>query len=235
MEKPSIWVVGYPRSGNTWVSYLCSYVLNLPFFDFDAPGKRPKQEWVDRALRGRRDRESPEAYYAVQKTHKLPQQVPFANGIVLYIQRDPRDVFVSYSYYIAHVAPTLRNQIKHKVLRWLGRKRQIKWFIADWKRHVRAWQQHAGAIMHYENLLAEGEGYLARCLQSLGLHPAPEMVREALQTFRFENMTGGRTRGNEDNKSFFRRGVAGDWRNHLTAEDSELLQQAQLQVMSGRP
>jgi hypothetical protein len=39
----------------------------------------------------------------------------------------------------------------------------------------------------------------------------------ALDRFSFERLAGGRQRGVEDQGSHYRRGVAGDWRNHLTA------------------
>ena len=38
----------------------------------------------------------------------------------------------------------------------------------------------------------------------------------ALDRFSFERLAGGRKRGEEDQGSHYRRGVAGDWRNHLT-------------------
>jgi hypothetical protein len=38
----------------------------------------------------------------------------------------------------------------------------------------------------------------------------------ALDRFSFQRLAGGRQRGEEDQGSHYRRGVAGDWRNHLT-------------------
>ena len=38
----------------------------------------------------------------------------------------------------------------------------------------------------------------------------------------FEKLSKGRTRGQEDPTSFFRKGIAGDWRNVFTEEDKVL-------------
>ena len=43
-----------------------------------------------------------------------------------------------------------------------------------------------------------------------------EQVRDAVIACRFESLTGGRSRGQEDVESHERKGVAGDWRNHFT-------------------
>ena len=43
-----------------------------------------------------------------------------------------------------------------------------------------------------------------------------EQVREAVLACRFEHLTGGRRRGQEDVRSHERKGVAGDWRRHFT-------------------
>ena len=43
-----------------------------------------------------------------------------------------------------------------------------------------------------------------------------EQVRQAVVACRFENLTQGRSRGQEDVASHERKGVAGDWRNHFT-------------------
>jgi hypothetical protein len=95
LHEPCLWVVGYPRSGNTWINYLCAYCLNLPFHDFDALAHRPQKDWVRAAVAGRHEWRAAEGFAAVVKTHKLPAKVPHVSGRVIYLQRDPRDVFVS--------------------------------------------------------------------------------------------------------------------------------------------
>lgn len=46
----------------------------------------------------------------------------------------------------------------------------------------------------------------------------PGALARAIRGCRFEKMSGGRQPGQEDSTSHFRKGTAGDWRNHFTAE-----------------
>jgi hypothetical protein len=44
-------------------------------------------------------------------------------------------------------------------------------------------------------------------------------VKRCVEATSFERLSLGRERGEEDPSSFFRKGVAGDWRNTFTEED----------------
>lgn len=221
-----VWMVGYPRSGNTWLNYLCAYCLNLPFSGFDDGAKVPKQEWVRQAVSGQNPWPSPAGFQAVRKTHKLPAQVPVQNGKVIYVQRDPRDVFVSHSYYMKYRAANSLRKYRFQLLALGGRRLQMRWFLFEWKRHVSAWRPYAHAVISYERLQSEGANYLAASLQQAGFEISNDVVQQALDCFRFEKMTGGREAGQTDTKSFFRSGVVGDWKNHLNEGDNELFRRA---------
>lgn len=45
----------------------------------------------------------------------------------------------------------------------------------------------------------------------------------AFEKFSFENMSGGRKKGEEDTSNFYRKGVAGDWKNKLKKEQLDAL------------
>lgn len=221
----NIWVVGYPRSGNTWVNYLCAYCLNLPFQGFDDGAKAPKQDWVRHAVSGKHPWRAAEGFHAVMKTHKLPHEVPFKNGCVIYVQRDPRDVFVSYSYYMEHRSTNRLKKIRYKLLGMGGKSMQLRWFLTDWKKHFTAWRPHTRVVIQYEKVVSQGAPYLAQCLRAAGFNVTDDLVAQALDYFRFEKMSG-REMGVVDEKSFFRRGGSGDWKNHLTEEENRIFTQA---------
>lgn len=221
-----VWVVGYPRSGNTWLNYLCAYCLNLPFSGFDDRAKVPKQDWVRQAVSGQNSWPSPAGFQAVRKTHKLPAQVPFQNGKVIYVQRDPRDVFVSHSYYMKNRAANSLRKYRYQLLALGGRRLQMRWFLFEWKQHVSAWRQHAHVVISYESLQSERGAYLAASLQKAGFEVSKDIAEQAFDCFRFEKMTGGREAGQTDTKSFFRSGIVGDWKNHLSEGDDELFRRA---------
>jgi len=41
-------------------------------------------------------------------------------------------------------------------------------------------------------------------------------VREIVERYSFERLSGGRHKGQEDPRHHYRRGIPGDWRNHFT-------------------
>jgi hypothetical protein len=73
--------------------------------------------------------------------------------------------------------------------------------------------------VHYEELLERPEEAMERLVGFLGADTAPQAVRRCVEAASFEQLSGGRRRGEEEATSFFRKGVAGDWRNVFTAEN----------------
>jgi len=223
MNQPlkNILVVGYPKSGNTWLNYLISFSLNLPYQDFDAPNNIPRQEWVKKAVSGKHDWDSVKKYSAVLKTHKLSSKIPKKDGVIFYISRDPRDVFVSYMHFMKLGSTGKLGMIRFYLLGLFGRKFQIRWFTKNWNNHLSSWKNLKPVNIQYEKLLSQGSKYFNNKLIEAGFDVSSEITDLAFKTFSFEKMTGGRKRGNEDKKSFFRRGIAGDWKNYFNRSELE--------------
>ncbi len=73
--------------------------------------------------------------------------------------------------------------------------------------------------VRYEDLLASGSRELARICEFLEVDASESIVERCLSENSFERLTGGRERGVEDPRAFFRLGVAGDWRRIFNAGD----------------
>ncbi len=73
--------------------------------------------------------------------------------------------------------------------------------------------------VRYEDLLEKPEEELARLLEFLGAEASEGTVKRCVSSASFEKLSKGRKRGEEDPSSFFRKGVAGDWRTFFTEED----------------
>lgn len=81
-------------------------------------------------------------------------------------------------------------------------------------------------IISYDKLLADGPDYLARLFCVPPFMVDEQVIRAAYEKFSFKNMSGGRKPGAEDQKSFFRKGVSGDWQNHFNEQEAALFQKA---------
>lgn len=72
-------------------------------------------------------------------------------------------------------------------------------------------------VLRYEDLLTNDLSLLESALiDHCRLPVTKEKLREAVLAARFETITAGRARGQEDVTAHERKGVSGDWRNHFT-------------------
>ncbi len=74
----------------------------------------------------------------------------------------------------------------------------------------------------YEELLAEPETQTLEILRHIsadsGIAVTPGQAEVCARSASFSALSGGRTPGQEDRESFFRKGVAGDWENWFTID-----------------
>jgi hypothetical protein len=74
------------------------------------------------------------------------------------------------------------------------------------------------AEVRYEGLLEKPEEEVRRLLEFLGADASEPSVKRCVDVASFEKVSGGRERGQEA-ASFFRKGIAGDWKNVFTVQD----------------
>jgi hypothetical protein len=79
--------------------------------------------------------------------------------------------------------------------------------------------------VRYEDLLERPEDEVRRLLEFLGVEASEEIVKRCVDSASFEKLSRGRERGQEDPSSFFRKGVAGDWKNVFTEEDRKVFKE----------
>lgn len=95
--------------------------------------------------------------------------------------------------------------------------------VGSWSHHVRSWTQQTDIPvlrLRYEDLLTDPHRQFAAILQFLGLTVDTERLDRAVAATEFDKLAAierdTRIVTEPDDRVFFRRGVSGDWRDHLT-------------------
>lgn len=85
-------------------------------------------------------------------------------------------------------------------------------------------QAHPGALIkvRYEDLQTQPEATIAPVFRFLGARLSPAAVKAALDAASFETLSG-RKPGEENPKSFFRKGVSGDWKGRLDPQALKII------------
>jgi Sulfotransferase family len=145
-------------------------------------------------------------------------EVPFIRSIfpkakLLAIHRDGRDVVVSEKFFLANEQ---------------GRTTSLRDSVLDWRKkmeaHRRYVAEHGIYSCSYESLLRDGEGTVKGILEFLDLPADRATVADMLRRSSFK-FTTGRDNGLEQSRSFYRKGIAGDWVNHFSEADKKVFKE----------
>jgi hypothetical protein len=108
----------------------------------------------------------------------------------------------------------------------------LRRMAAEWDARVSRTIEDGPALLgdnytevRYEDFLERPEGEMARLLGFLGAEAGEQTVRHCVDSASFEKLSKGRRRDEEDATSFFRKGVAGDWKNVFTARDKRIFKE----------
>jgi len=224
----AIFIAGMPKSGTTWLEkMLASY-----------PGYQevlPPEANVHELKHGESHRfELPEGclerltgLLAIVKMHIPGSErnvgelaaagIPYA---ILY--RDLRDVAVSHYHYV-------RNTPWHgdyKELSRLGLREGVRFFVRrrlpEFCHWMNAWADNRdpdnSVMFAYEDMLDDPAACLRRVLDLYELPADDAAVQRIVEANSFAALSGGREAGSADDRSFFRSGRAGGWRDVFDAE-----------------
>ena len=235
MSVRRILVVGYPKSGNTWLTRLTAELLAAPVTGFwNEPGA------LEIAVEGAWRDSSFEVYKGHQRLDDV--RADFALDDIVYVVRDVRDVVVSGAHYFSFRSRTLSGRLG-RAARWLwppspaaetrrridrmlnaaaiGDRRVSPWCATTWDAHVADYLDAGAFVVRYEDMLHTPESECQRLLQHLGVHSSAERVRAAIarQAFATAKMRFA-TRGDSKRAAFLRQGASGVWIKTLTPEQS---------------
>lgn len=216
-------VTALPKSGSTWVENM---LLELPGHHRWYPRSFNRQSIKDPAfheLSLEEMRRLPPGY-SVTKVHSGPSEnnvrvLESLGRPYVVLLRDLRDVVVSWAHFIA-IRPenALHDETKgmDAAARVMHCIRYLMPRYADW---AALWAQRRSPtlsrLVRYEDLLRDAESEMAAVFAHFGAPLPAERVRRIVRKHAFSHVTG-REPGQEDASDFYRKGVAGDWRNHFS-------------------
>lgn len=227
-------IAGFPKSGNTWLGYMLSYILGAKYIDlYDVDQKPTLHKETLQLLEGHLSHKSD--YEAVCKTHDRFRFFSDPIGLasfdkVIHIVRDPRDIAVSYYFYLFYHEPIASGNPegvlsrKHFFARKYYWKKTVYQVSRDWPLHTMSWRAYEGALLvRYEDLHIDCLAVLQRICSFLDWEYNPRLLLEAIDRFTFDRLSGGRKIGEEHPISFFRKGIIGDFRNHFDWVDTLIM------------
>ncbi|MEM7525991.1 MAG: sulfotransferase domain-containing protein [Pseudomonadota bacterium] len=138
----------------------------------------------------------------------------------IYIIRDPRDVLVSLSHYYDLTLSAAADLMLHKGL--FPRGRAMPEFWGDWALNVASWRnfkQRPLLLLRYEDLLADPGVEFRRLLDFLGWTDPDAEIEAAIADTQLDALQRQEREHGFAEKPigehlFFRRGVAGGWKEH---------------------
>jgi aryl sulfotransferase len=156
-----------------------------------------------------------------------------ASAGVIYLVRDPRDVAVSFSSHLGMPIDTLIAQMGDSrfsiALAQNTITNQVPQRLLTWSAHVESWLDTSGLpmmLVRYEDMIADMQAVLTRVATFAGIETDAASIAQAAVSVQFSTLREQEaTRGFRERPTasprFFRRGIAGAWRDELTSAQAE--------------
>jgi len=136
----------------------------------------------------------------------------------IHIIRDGRDVAVSAWNF------NMNTDVGATIRQWGSFKKFIPWVAEAWANQIKSSRELGQTYgdryieLRYEDLINDPHKEASRLFHYLKVDVSEELIKQCVDKCTFEAMSGGRKSGEEDIESFYRKGIAGDWKNHLNEE-----------------
>lgn len=162
----------------------------------------------------------------------------------IYLVRNPLDVCLSYAHHASWDVDTAIERMADDTFALCGRndclQNQLRQHVSSWSGHVRSWVDNGRIAVHvvrYEDLSASPAETVAAALAFAGVHPGRALIDRAVEWSRLERLQAQEREAGFGEKPasmpmFFRRGVVGGWRDHLTPEQVARVVSCHVDVMT---
>lgn len=211
--NPTIFHITHYKAGSQWIYQ----VLRLCQPDRVVTPKVGVAHFFDAPLR--QGKIYPTVYVSREQFESVALPSDWRRFIII---RDLRDTVVSayFSLKISHPIISDSNAMCHDKLNALSMREGFMFILEKWlptiARIQESWLESGEPLIHYEDLLTNDFEILEPVLiEKCRLPITQSKLKEAILASRFEAITKGRRRGQEDVTSHCRKGVQGDWKNYF--------------------
>lgn len=223
-----IFLVSYPRSGNTWMRVLLTELI----YDKVIESLADVEKYIPDIHFNPIKKDVVESEFHVVKSHD-PNNPRFKSSNykkVIYLIRDPRDVVLSHYRY--SVGRGYDNDFDHFLLDWVNG----RIWPTSWQEHVNSWVGSKDAdersnmiVIKYEDLKSNTVENIKIITNFIGLIINEEDILLAISNSSLSNMKEKEEQGlrkGEDNEKmlFIGNGKSGDWKNFLSMPQVDLIQ-----------
>jgi len=216
-------VAGAHKVGSTWV-YKMIKDLNV-FREWPVPltyrSNRKNHGLIGLHTRGVEAYFNETRGFKLYKSHSEPPAWTLEDKVrFITVIRDPRDVVISNIFYLENLAPELGGWADLKNISLSARiGKYLEKAVYDLEL-LEKWSVYGPAkTLYYEKLLHSPQISMKQVFEQIGLNVSDAECERIVRNNAFSKLSGGRRTGQENTRSFFRKGVAGDWKNHFGKEE----------------
>lgn len=238
MRDDDVILAGYPKSGNHWLYEVTQMVLRQsPEFcpltlgesTMDSPYYGSD---VSTSLGGL---SSPRVLVSHLRPHRLPSQLLEKRAKLIIILRNPKDIAVSLYPFLYHIQ--VFSPFKGSFDTFFQYFMQGEVAIGRWADHVASFERftkdhpsHPFCVITYEGLKQNPSQEIRRLSEFLERPLSDDVIEAIAKRTRFDPMTVELLQGklsymkhifSPGAPGLFRKGIVGDWRNTLTAQQSD--------------
>ena len=251
-QKEDLYVIGFPKSGNTWLSRMLAEYTNS---NINVTSKKNKLDSTENSKYRK-------GKYLIHKIHYTYELDRVKSAKKVYIVRDVRDSIVSgfFHNYRQYTEDEIKNSklltklfnyeaqginkkwqgsisARIKAKTYLALKtfilRREKVNIGNWSDHVKYWTSFDNMVIaRYEDLLENTEVEFNRVVTELGLNIKQESIKKVIDNQSFEKKKNAfLEKGDIQNAKFLRSGKKESWRNLIDKNLQHIIETEHKEVM----